>query len=378
MGLCAILQQIVLLTLSLHGTAQLRLPRGCSASSSPAQCCMAHPRAALHPVAVPSATARCTAFPSCTPRYISAPHRIHTAQHCSVKPGPTRRPHPAIAPLSPPLPPRPLLPLSPRLALPLAAGDISGRDLAALTQRGRGLGAARQRGAPKMAAAAAAATPPGPAAGPRRFSLLAIVGGGCHRPGLLAAALQQLERGEPRPRGLVSRPPHGSGPDAGSAALRPPRARGGGRGEEGGDPRGGVPVGRAAGRGGPWGMPPPRRRFPPVVDGSAPPSVPHPRLPPPSPTPPHAVRPSSPWALGICDLPQIPEICPRFCPCHLPRSAPPLPSLSPGTPLCRDGCVVGGGSQRLSSSITPGPGSWHRSAPLWGHPRATTEGPNPQ
>uniref|UniRef100_A0A8V5GPI1 Microtubule-associated protein 1B/S N-terminal domain-containing protein n=1 Tax=Melopsittacus undulatus TaxID=13146 RepID=A0A8V5GPI1_MELUD len=33
------------------------------------------------------------------------------------------------------------------------------------------------------------------AAGPRRYSLLAIVGGGCHRPGLLAAALQQLERG---------------------------------------------------------------------------------------------------------------------------------------------------------------------------------------
>ncbi|NWU87656.1 ENP1 protein, partial [Onychorhynchus coronatus] len=32
--------------------------------------------------------------------------------------------------------------------------------------------------------------------GPRgRFSLLAIVGGGCHRPGLRAAALQQLERG---------------------------------------------------------------------------------------------------------------------------------------------------------------------------------------
>ncbi|NXF13869.1 MAP1S protein, partial [Smithornis capensis] len=34
------------------------------------------------------------------------------------------------------------------------------------------------------------------APGPRgRFSLLAIVGGGCHRPGLRAAALQQLERG---------------------------------------------------------------------------------------------------------------------------------------------------------------------------------------
>ncbi|XP_059687602.1 microtubule-associated protein 1S, partial [Gavia stellata] len=31
--------------------------------------------------------------------------------------------------------------------------------------------------------------------GRRRYSLLAIVGGGCHRPGLLAAALQQLERG---------------------------------------------------------------------------------------------------------------------------------------------------------------------------------------
>ncbi|XP_068518020.1 microtubule-associated protein 1S [Anas acuta] len=44
-------------------------------------------------------------------------------------------------------------------------------------------------------AAAAAAAAPGPALGPRRFSLLAIVGGGCHRPGLLAAALQQLERG---------------------------------------------------------------------------------------------------------------------------------------------------------------------------------------
>ncbi|XP_065604740.1 LOW QUALITY PROTEIN: F-BAR domain only protein 1-like [Cyrtonyx montezumae] len=44
-------------------------------------------------------------------------------------------------------------------------------------------------------AAAVAAVPPGSAAGPRRFSLLAIVGGGCHRPGLLAAALQQLERG---------------------------------------------------------------------------------------------------------------------------------------------------------------------------------------
>ncbi|XP_054038297.1 LOW QUALITY PROTEIN: microtubule-associated protein 1S [Rissa tridactyla] len=47
-----------------------------------------------------------------------------------------------------------------------------------------------------MAAAPAAPVPPaGPAAGPRRYSLLAIVGGGCHRPGLLAAALQQLERG---------------------------------------------------------------------------------------------------------------------------------------------------------------------------------------
>lgn len=41
-----------------------------------------------------------------------------------------------------------------------------------------------------------AAAPVAPAAGPRRFSLLAIVGGGCHRPGLRAAALQQLERGE--------------------------------------------------------------------------------------------------------------------------------------------------------------------------------------
>ncbi|KAM4657421.1 microtubule-associated protein 1S [Amazona ochrocephala] len=45
------------------------------------------------------------------------------------------------------------------------------------------------------AAASAAAAPEGPAAAPRRFSLLAIVGGGCHRPGLLTAALQQLERG---------------------------------------------------------------------------------------------------------------------------------------------------------------------------------------
>uniref|UniRef100_A0A8C3QLK4 Microtubule associated protein 1S n=1 Tax=Cyanoderma ruficeps TaxID=181631 RepID=A0A8C3QLK4_9PASS len=45
------------------------------------------------------------------------------------------------------------------------------------------------------AAPVAAAAPAPPAAGPRRFSLLAIVGGGCHRPGLRAAALQQLERG---------------------------------------------------------------------------------------------------------------------------------------------------------------------------------------
>ncbi|XP_053822157.1 LOW QUALITY PROTEIN: microtubule-associated protein 1S [Vidua chalybeata] len=43
--------------------------------------------------------------------------------------------------------------------------------------------------------AAAPVAPAPPAAGPRRFSLLAIVGGGCHRPGLRAAALQQLERG---------------------------------------------------------------------------------------------------------------------------------------------------------------------------------------
>ncbi|XP_066061521.1 microtubule-associated protein 1S [Chamaea fasciata] len=50
--------------------------------------------------------------------------------------------------------------------------------------------------APVAAAAAAApAGPAPPAAAPRRFSLLAIVGGGCHRPGLRAAALQQLERG---------------------------------------------------------------------------------------------------------------------------------------------------------------------------------------
>ncbi|XP_051666982.1 microtubule-associated protein 1S isoform X2 [Manacus candei] len=55
-----------------------------------------------------------------------------------------------------------------------------------------------------MAAAPVPAAPPAPAPaaapaaspGPRgRFSLLAIVGGGCHRPGLRAAALQQLERG---------------------------------------------------------------------------------------------------------------------------------------------------------------------------------------
>ncbi|XP_053906554.1 microtubule-associated protein 1S [Cuculus canorus] len=45
------------------------------------------------------------------------------------------------------------------------------------------------------AAVGAAAAPSGSAAGQRRYSLLAIVGGGCHRPGLRAAALQQLERG---------------------------------------------------------------------------------------------------------------------------------------------------------------------------------------
>uniref|UniRef100_A0A803Y6P4 Microtubule associated protein 1S n=1 Tax=Meleagris gallopavo TaxID=9103 RepID=A0A803Y6P4_MELGA len=113
-------------------------------------------------------------------------------------------------------------------------------------------------------------------------------------------------------------------------------------------------------------MPPPRRRFLPVVGGSAPPSVPHPRLPPPSPVPP-AVRPSSPWALGIC--PKSPRFGPVFVPAICPISCPaPLPSLSPGTPLCRDGCLWGG----LSSSIAPGPEPWHRGAPRCGHPRAAT------
>ncbi|XP_050790273.1 microtubule-associated protein 1S [Gopherus flavomarginatus] len=52
-----------------------------------------------------------------------------------------------------------------------------------------------------MAAAGAAErasrgeAPPLEPAGPRRYSLLVIVGGGCHRPGLLGAALAALERG---------------------------------------------------------------------------------------------------------------------------------------------------------------------------------------
>ncbi|XP_052657618.1 LOW QUALITY PROTEIN: microtubule-associated protein 1S [Harpia harpyja] len=67
--------------------------------------------------------------------------------------------------------------------------------MAAAAAAARAAGAAEGAGRAVSAATAIPVPPPGPAAGPRRYSLLAIVGGGCHRPGLLAAALQQLERG---------------------------------------------------------------------------------------------------------------------------------------------------------------------------------------
>lgn len=201
-----------------------------------------------------------------------------------------------------------------------------------------------------MAAAAAAATPPGPAAGPRRFSLLAIVGGGCHRPGLLAAALQQLERGEPRPRGLVSRPPHGSGPDAGSAALRPPRARGGGRREE------------ILGAGSRWAAPraavvPGGCRLPGV--GSRPSSMDLPRhlfrtpafRPPLPPLLMQSVRPPR-GRSGSAICPKSPRFAPGFVPAICP-APPPRSHLCPRGPLCAGTDVWWGGG--LSVSAPPSP-----------------------
>lgn len=217
-------------------------------------------------------------------------------------------------------------------------------------------------------AAAVAAAPPGPAAGPRRFSLLAIVGGGCHRPGLLAAALQQLERGEPRPRGLALRPPHGPGPTGGPRRIgRAPPAPGlrGGRREGGRE--------GSSGRGPPglrWspGMPPPFSRL--LGGGRTPrgssrpsrcphgllrhlfraPAFPPPPIPPPAGcvcTPPHH---HPRWAL---------RSCPCFCPCRLPRSAPPS---VPGDRFVQGemggGGLEGGGSQLLHH---PQPGA---AAPL--------------
>ena len=213
-------------------------------------------------------------------------------------------------------------------------------------------------------AAAVAAAPPGPAAGPRRFSLLAIVGGGCHRPGLLAAALQQLERGEPRPRGLALRPPHGPGPTGGPRRIgRAPPALGlrGGRRE----------VGRegSSGRGPPglrWspGMPPPFSR---LLGGgrtprgsSRPSRCPHgllrhlfraPAFPPPHPS-----------SCRLCLHPPTPppSVGSQELPLFLSLPAAPLrPPLCPWGPLCagRDG-VGGGGSQLLHH---PQPGA---AAPL--------------
>lgn len=204
-------------------------------------------------------------------------------------------------------------------------------------------------------AAAVAAAPPGPAAGPRRFSLLAIVGGGCHRPGLLAAALQQLERGEPRPRGLALRPPHGPGPTGGPRRIgRAPPAPGlrGGRREGGRE--------GSSGRGPPglrWspGMPPPFSR---LLGGgrtprgsSRPSRCPHGLLrhlfrAPAFPPPPSLLLQAVSAPPHTTTLGGLSGAAPVFVPAGCPAPPPPL---SLGTALCRErwGGGVGGGSQLL-------------------------------
>lgn len=225
-----------------------------------------------------------------------------------------------------------------------------------------------------MAAAAAAATPPGPAAGPRRFSLLAIVGGGCHRPGLLAAALQQLERGEPRPRGVVSRPPHGSGPDAGSAALRPPRARGGGRREE------------ILGAGSRWAAPraavvPGGCRLPGV--GSRPSSMDLPRhlfrtpafRPPLPPLLMQSVRPPR-GRSGSAICPKSPRFAPGFVPAICP-APPPRSHLCPRGPLCAGTDVWWGGVSASQLLHHPRPEVVASQCPTLGTPTCHHGGTKP-
>lgn len=209
-------------------------------------------------------------------------------------------------------------------------------------------------------AAAVAAAPPGPAAGPRRFSLLAIVGGGCHRPGLLAAALQQLERGEPRPRGLALRPPHGPGPTGGPRRIgRAPPAPGlrGGRREGGRE--------GSSGRGPPglrWspGMPPPFSRL--LGGGRTPrgslrPSrCPHGLLrhlfrAPAFPPPPSLLLQAVSAPPHTTTLGGLSGAAPVFVPAGCPAPPPPL---SLGTALCRERWGWGGG---VSAPPSPPTGS---------------------